>query len=61
MPLPCSEDSEGFLLLLLHHVTPMPQFVSRFGPSPATPLCVSDLVDFLEGTILSCLEQGFFM
>ena len=56
MPLPYSEDSEGFLLLLLHHVTPTPQFVSRFGPSPATPLCVSDIVDFFEGTILSCLK-----
>ena len=59
MPLPYSEDSEGFLqLLLLHHVTPTPQFVSGFGPTPATLLCVSDLVDFFEGTILSCLKQG---
>ena len=46
-------------MLLLHHVTPTPQFLPRFGPSPATPLCVSDLMDFFEGTILSCLKQGF--
>ena len=49
---------KGFLLLL-HHVTPTLQSGSRFGPSPATPLCKSDLVDFFEGTILSCLQQIF--